>query len=120
MNKEEFIDWIKTLGFTETWQTYNGEWSMYTETGIIPNNGFIFSGKVSFSFDDEKESVGVHYSKMTPTNSFGSNLGYFPLKDIGEFEKFMIVTVLSQHFDEIPSTFKSYLRDEKIKNILGE
>jgi hypothetical protein len=52
--------------------------------------------------------------------SYGSNLGHFPLADIGYLEKSIILTVLLKHFDEIPIGFKKYLRDEKIKNILRD
>lgn len=29
MNKEEFIDWIKSLGFSRTWETNDDEYSIF-------------------------------------------------------------------------------------------
>lgn len=116
MNKEEFINWITDLGFTKTWN--NSEGNEYSILIGNDNNG-IFHEKLYFII--EKFDIRLYYSNFKNGMSFGSNLGYFPIKDIGEFEKTMILSVLLKHCkDKIPPKFKKYLRDSKIKNILED
>lgn len=115
MNKDEFIVWIEELGFSKTWETYNGEYSIIINSGGMKNS--IFDPKIYITFDEDK--IGIHYAKMTSGMSFGSKIGDFPLSTIGEFEKIIIVHKLIKYFDETPNEFKEYLRDSKIKDILG-
>ncbi len=115
MNENEFIDWIKELGFSKTWETYDGEYS------IKPGGDGIFDPKIYFttSYEESEIKIGIHYAKMNGTMSYGSNIGYFNISQIGEFEKIIIVHKLIEYFDEVPIGFKKYLRDSKIKDILG-
>lgn len=123
MSKEEFIDWIESLGFKQTWQSNSDEYSIFIK---LDKNNPIVSPKLYFNFYDNE--IGIYYSNFSNnmlsngSNNimFGSNLGRFPLSSIGEFEKLLIVTKLSEYFDELPSQFKSFLRDSKIKNILRD
>jgi len=118
MTRQEFIDWIEELGFSKTWNNSEGnEYSIiFGGDKKIPG---IFSEKLYFQI--EKIDIRIYYSNFKSGMSYGSNLGHFPLKDIGEFEKTMILTVLLQHFsEEIPTEIKKYLRDSKIKNILED
>lgn len=127
MTKEEFISWITDLGFCKTWDS-ESEYSIFPGEGVeifgesafaIANSSkYIFSEKLYFTVDDL--DIRVYYSNFKNGMSYGSNLGHFPLADIGYLEKSIILTVLLKHFDEIPIGFKKYLRDEKIKNILED
>ena len=119
MTKEQFISWITDLGFCKTWDS-ESEYSIFPGEGVeIANSSkYIFSEKLYFTVDDL--DIRVYYSNFKNGMSYGSNLGHFPLADIGYLEKSIILTVLLKHFDEIPIGFKKYLRDDKIKNILRD
>ena len=117
MTKEEFISWITDLGFCKTWDS-ESEYSIFPGEGILPGYSGIFSEKLYFTVGDL--DIRVYYSNFKNGMSYGSNLGHFPLADIGYLEKSIILTVLLKHFDEIPIGFKKYLRDDKIKNILRD
>ena len=119
MTKEQFISWITDLGFCKTWDS-ESEYSIFPGEGVeIANSSkYIFSEKLYFTVDDL--DIRVYYSNFKNGMSYGSNLGHFPLADIGYLEKSIILTVLLKHFDEIPIGFKKYLRGEKIKNILRD
>lgn len=120
MTKKEFISWITDLGFIKTWNSKN-------EYSIFPGKGMqgIFSEKLYFTVEESSYYVDdfdirIYFSKFTGGMSYGSNLGYFPLSSIGEFEKDIILSVLLKNCDEIPLGIKKYLRDSKIKNILED
>ena len=66
------------------------------------------------------DEIGIYYSNFSNNMSFGSNIGRFPLSSIGDFEKLLIVTKLSEYFDELPNEFREFLRDAKLKNILRD
>ena len=116
MNKEEFIKWVESLGFTKTWETNDGEYSIFPGDPEIKIH--LFGPKVYFTIDYDE--IGIYYSDFSNNMSFGSNIGKFPLSSIGDFEKLLIVTKLSEYFAELPNGFKEFLRDSKIKNILGD
>jgi len=113
MRKGEFIKWISDLGFHRTWGDNEQEYSMF----IGEVKGFM-TPKLYFIIQELE--VRIYYSNTTSNMSYGSNLGFFPLSSIGEFERTMILSVLAKHFDKIPEEFKKYLRDSKIKNILED
>jgi len=114
MSRKEFINWIESLGFRRTWESNPDEYSMFPDGWRHTLSG----PKLYFNIDIDE--VRIYYSKFSNNVSFGSNLGRFPLSSIGEFEKILIVTKLSEYFYELPSEFKESLRDSKIKNILGD
>jgi hypothetical protein len=116
MSREEFVNWIESLGFSRTWESNPDEYSIYPEDGL-PTSTWT-PPKLYFHIDFDE--IRIYYSKFSSSMSYGSNLGRFPLSSIGDFEKLLIVTKLSEYFDELPQGFKVFLRDSKIKNILGD
>lgn len=123
MSKEEFIDWIKSLGFSRTWQSIPDEYSIYPKasesvksTGL--NNHPLSGPKVYFTIDYDE--IRIYYSNFSNNMSFGSNIGRFPLSSIGDYERLLIVNKLSEYFTELPNGFKEFLRDAKLKNILRD
>lgn len=121
MNKKEFIDWIKSLGFSRTWhhnesgETNTHEYSIFPK-GELSNP--LSSPKLYFVIDDDV--FRIYYSDFSNNMSFGSNIGRFPLSSIGDYERFLIVNKLSEYFTELPNGFKEFLRDTKLKNILRD
>lgn len=113
MTKEEFIEFIEELGFTKTWVD-SEEWS------IFPEGDGLFQPKIyiNFTFEYEKDCIRLHHSKITNFASVGSNLGFFPIESIGDFEKIIIVDILSKYCSELPYKFKKFIRDNKLNNIL--
>ena len=112
MIKEEFIDWIINLGFSSYKFINSGEYVIQSKE--------LFGPKLYFTVDDF--DVRLYFFNFTGDVSFGSNLGYFKLNSIGDYERQLIlekcINILSKYFDEVPQTFKKNLRDSKIENIL--
>jgi hypothetical protein len=124
MRRDQFIKWIKDLGFSKTWN--NSEGREYSILIGNENNNItgIFHEKIYFIVEDF--DIRLYYSNfkslhLSASVSYVSNLGHFGLKDIGNFEKSILLSVIIKHFKEdIPPEIRSYLRDSKIKNILED
>jgi len=114
MIKEEFIDWIKNLGFSRYIFLSGDEYVIQSRE--------LFGPKLYFTVDDF--DVRLYFSNFTGDMSFGLNLSHFKLNSIGDNERQIIlekcIGVLYKYFDEVQKTFKKNLRDSKIKNILGD
>lgn len=116
MSKEEFIDWIKSLGFSRTWETNDSEYSIFPGDNNVSTH--LLGPKVYFTIDYDE--IRIYYSNFSNNMSFGSNIGRFPLSSIGDYERLLIVNKLSEYFTELPNGFKEFLRDAKLKNILRD
>ena len=114
MNREKFIKFIEELGFTKTWKD-SDEWS------IFPDGHGLFQPKISisFTFENEEDCIRLYHSKVTNSVSMGSNLGFFPIKSIGDFERLIIVETLSKYHPVIDNKFKEIVRDNKLNQILN-
>ena len=113
MTKEEFIKFIEELGFTRTWDE-SEEWS------IFPEGNGLFQPKIyiKFTVEYDKDCIRLYHSKITNSVSMGSNLGFFPIESIGDFEKIIIVDSLSKYCSELTIKFKKIIRDNKLNSIL--
>jgi hypothetical protein len=113
MNKEDFIKLIEELGFTKTWDESN-EWS------IFPDGHGLFQPKISINFtvENEEDCIRLYHSKVTNSVSMGSNLGFFPIESIGDFERLIIFETLSEYCPEIGDKFRSIIRDNRLDQIL--
>jgi len=114
MTKENFIYFIEDLGFNKT-SNYrnNGSWeSVYS---IFPDGLGLFQpkGYISFIFEGGQDCIRLYYNK-----EYSGDLGFFPIRDIGDFEKIIIVETFSKYFNIIPQGFKEFIRDIKISQIL--
>ena len=118
MNKEEFINWLESLGFRKTWESSSNEYSIFPVSTRIPQTGGLFGPKLFFTIDGDITTL--HYSNTNGSVSFGSNFGKFPIEQIGDFEKYIILSKLSEFFDEIPPSFRQCLRELSLKNILED
>ena len=110
MMRDEFINWLKSLGFSKAGDEY------------LIRNRELFGPKLYFTVDDF--DIRLYFSNFTDSMSFGSILGHFKLNSIDDNERQVIlekcIDVLFNYFDEVPYTFKKNLRDSKIKNILRD
>ena len=57
MNKEEFIDWIKSLGFSRTWETHDGEYSIFPGDNDVRTH--LLGPKVYFTIDYDE--IRIYY-----------------------------------------------------------
>jgi hypothetical protein len=120
MTKEEFIDFIKELGFTQTWHTNPNLFSMGTDMFGQPNKNLVYD-QLNLHFDDKHELVQLSLSQMSSHLVSGKNFGNFSLKTFGDKNDIQLeifISFIKGSFKEVPKNITQYIRDNKIKNIL--
>ena len=122
MTKEEFISFIKDLGFTQTWGNDENGYSLATDVVGNPNqNAMAFADQLKISFDDERRLVQLSLSQMSTHMMAGKNFGSFSLKTFGDDNDFQLEIFLSfikGAFKKPPNNIIQYMRDKKIMDIL--
>jgi len=122
MTKEQFIEFIKELGFINTWQSIDDKYHMETDIVGQPNqNGMAFVDQLKISFDDERACAQLSLSQMSSHMMAGKNFGSFSLKTFGDDNDFQLEIFLSfikGSFKNPPSNIIQYMRDRKIMDIL--
>jgi hypothetical protein len=120
MTKEEFIDFIKELGFINTWQSIDDKYHMETDIVGQPNqNSMAFVDQLKINIIDD--IVQLSLSQMSSHITAGKNFGNFSLKTFGDKNDFQLEIFLSfikGAFKNPPKNIIQYMRDRKIKNIL--
>jgi|LauGreDrversion4_2_1035121.scaffolds.fasta_scaffold1004376_1 hypothetical protein len=132
MTKEEFILFIKILGFNQTWST-DDKFSMSTDviqgspSGVVNLSKGSVTGSSVWNFYDElkiivgDENFQLNLSSVNSGMVSGKNFGQFSLKTFGDKNDFQLEIFLSfilGSFNEKPSHILQFVRDMKIKNIL--
>ena len=122
MTKEEFIEFIKELGFTQTWGNNPNSFSLTTDVIGNPNqNAMAFADQLKVSIDDERGLVQLSLSQMSSHMMAGKNFGNFSLKTFGDDNDFQLEIFLSfikGSFKKTPNNIIQYMRDKKITDIL--
>ena len=122
MTKEEFIEFIKELGFVNTWQSIDDKYSMPTDVVGNPNqNAMAFADQLKISFDDEKGLAQLSLSQMSTHMTAGKNFGSFYLVtfgDDGDFQLEIFLSFIKGSFKNTPKNIIQYMRDKKISDIL--
>jgi hypothetical protein len=122
MTKEDFISFIKELGFTQTWQSFKDSFSLATDVIGNPNqNAMAFADQLKISFDDERGLVQLSLSQVSSHMMAGKNFGSFSLKTFGDDNDFQLEIFLSfikGAFKKPPNNIIQYMRDKKIRDIL--
>ena len=122
MTKEDFILFIKELGFTQTWGSNSNSFSLATDFfGKSNQNAMAFADQLKISFDDERELVQLSLSQMSSHMMAGKNFGNFSLKTFGDDNDFQLEIFLSfvkGAFKKPPNNIIQYMRDTKIRDIL--
>lgn len=120
MTKEEFIDFIKELGFTQTWSSKPNLFSMPTDVVGLPNQNYMaFSDQLKIHLNDDL--IHLSLQQMSSHMMTGKNFGNFSLKTFGDKNNLQLEIFFSfilGSFNEKPSKIIQYMRDRKIKNIL--
>jgi len=122
MTKEEFIQFIKKLGFTQTWGNNKNGYSLATDVVGNPNqNAMAFADQLKISLDDERGLVQLSLSQMSSHRMSGKNFGNFSLKTFGDDKDLQLEIFLSfvkGAFKKPPNIIIQYMRDKKIRDIL--
>jgi hypothetical protein len=124
MTKEEFIEFIKELGFQQNYQSDGSgplnSFSMVTDT-TSQKYSPAYLDKLQISINDENGLVQLSLSQMGSHVMVGKNFGQFSLKTFGDKNDFQLEIFLSfilGSFNEKPSHILQFMRDKKIENIL--
>ena len=122
MTKEEFISFIKDLGFTQTWGSDSNGFSLATDVVGNPNqNAMAFADQLKISLDDKRGLVQLSLSQMSTHMMAGKNFGNFQLSTFGNDDDFQLEIFLSfvkGAFKNPPKNIIQYMRDKKIRDIL--
>jgi uncharacterized protein len=121
MTKEEFIFFIKELGFTKTWTTDKNRYSLATDViGNSNQNAMVFTDQLKTSMDDERV-VQLSLSQMSTHMISGKNFGNFQLSTFGndgDFQLEIFLSFIKGAFKNPPKNIIQYMRDKKIRDIL--
>jgi len=134
MTKEEFILFIKILGFNQTWYS-DSEFNMSTDViqgspsgflGVNLSKGSVTGSGVCNLHDElniiiDDENFQLSLSSVNSGMFSGKNFGQFSLKAFGDKYDFQLEIFLSfilKSFKEKPKHILQFMRDMKIKNIL--
>ncbi len=124
MKSQEFIEFIKELGFQQTWGSNSNSFSLSTDVVGKPNQNYMaFHDQLNIHIDDDKELIQLSLSQMSSHMTSGKNFGYFSLKTFGEKNDLQLELFLSfilGSFNQRPKHIIQLMRDKKIKNILKE
>jgi hypothetical protein len=122
VTKEEFISFIKDLGFTQTWGNDENGYSLATDVVGNPNqNAMAFADQLKISFNDERRLVQLSLSQMSTHMMSGKNFGSFSLKTFGDDNDFQLeifMSFIKGAFKKPPNNIIQYMRDKKIMDIL--
>jgi hypothetical protein len=120
MTKKEFIEFIKELGFTQTWTTKLNHYTLPTDRASI---NMAYPNQLSISISDGfiPNLIQLSLSKMSSNMMAAENFGNFSLNKFGDKNDFQLELFLSfilGSFNEKPSNIIQYMRDRKIEKIL--
>lgn len=122
MTKEEFIEFIKDLGFTQTWGIDSKSFSLATDVIGNPNqNAMAFADQLKISIDDKRGLVQLSLSQMSTHMMAGKNFGNFQLSTFGndgDFQLEIFMSFIKGAFKKTPKSIIQYMRDKKIRDIL--
>ena len=122
MTKEEFIEFIKDLGFTQTWTTGPNHYTLATDVIGNPNQNLMaFADQLKISFDDEYGIAQLSLSQMSTHMMVGKNFGNFQLSTFGndgDFQLEIFLSFIKGAFKNPPKNIIQYMRDKKIMDIL--
>jgi hypothetical protein len=122
MIKEEFIDFIKDLGFTQTWGSDSNGYSLATDVVGNPNQNLMaFADQLKITLDDEYGIAQLSLSQMSTHMTAGKSFGNFSLKtfgDKGDFQLEIFLSFIKGAFKNPPKNIIQYMRDKKIMDIL--
>ncbi len=125
MTTDKFIEFIKELGFQQTWGIDSKSFTLSTDNFSKPNNNMMpFADQLKVSIIDEYDDlVQLSLSQMSSHMMSGKSFGSFNLKtfgDNGDFQQQLFISFILGSFNNPPNQILQYMRDKKIKNILQQ
>jgi hypothetical protein len=122
VTKEDFIEFIKDLGFAQTWGVDSKSFSLITDVVGNPNqNSMAFADELKISIDDKRGLVQLSLSQMSTHMMAGKNFGNFQLSSFGndgDFQLEIFMSFIKGAFKKPPKNIIQYIRDRKIRDIL--
>ena len=123
MIKEDFITFIKQLGFDQTWKSNPNYYILSTDNiGIgLSNNQPSRFDTLGVTLNDEYGLAQLALSQMSSNMTTGKNFGNFSLKTFGDENDFQLeifMSFIKGSFKNPPKNIIQYMRDKKIRNIL--
>jgi hypothetical protein len=122
VTKEDFIEFIKDLGFAQTWGADSKSFSLITDVVGNPNqNAMAFADELKISIDDKRGLVQLSLSQMSTHMMAGKNFGNFQLSTFGndgDFQLEIFMSFIKGAFKKPPKNIIQYIRDRKIRDIL--
>ena len=122
MTKEDFIEFIKELGFNQTWGDNSNSFTLATDIVGHPNQNYMaFVDQLKITLDDEYGIAQLSLSQMSTHMMAGKSFGNFSLKTFGDDNDFQVEIFMSfilGSFNKKPNHIVQFIRDRKIKNIL--
>lgn len=122
MTKEDFIEFIKELGFNQTWGDNSNSFTLATDIVGHPNQNYMaFADQLKITLDDEYGIAQLSLSQMSTHMMAGKSFGNFSLKTFGDDNDFQVEIFMSfilGSFNKKPNHIVQFIRDRKIKNIL--
>jgi hypothetical protein len=122
MTKEEFIEFIKDLEFTQTWATGPNHYTLSTDVVGNPNQNLMaFADQLKITLDDERGIAQLSLSQMSTHMMAGKNFGNFQLSTFGNDDDFQLeifMSFIKGAFKNPPKNIVQYMRDKKIRDIL--
>jgi len=119
MTKEKFIEFIIDLGFCS--ESNNNYYSLLTDVRTMSHTSF--PDLLNITLNDEYRIAQLSLSHMDLNIISGKNFGNFSLKTFGnevDFQLELFLSFISGSFNKVPDSITKYMRDKRIKDILGE
>lgn len=123
MTKEKFVEFIKELGFTQTWGFDSNSFILKTDIVDVNSKFVDYYDELSIIISDEHQLVQLSLSQISTHITAGKKFGNFSLKTFGDSDDFQLEIFLSfikGSFNIVPDNIIKYMRDKKIKNILQQ
>ncbi len=129
MTKEKFIEFIKDLGFSQTWGSNSNSFSLFTDVNNLINSKYsnhqitMVFNQLNIHIDKNVELIQLSSSQISGHMTSGKNFGNFSLKTFGnegDFQLELFLSFISGSFNKVPDSIIKYMRDKRIKDILGE
>jgi hypothetical protein len=124
MTKDRFIEFIKDLGFQQTWGVDSKSFTLSTDVFGLPNSYYSsFADQLKITVSDELGLAQLSLSQMSSNMVAGKNFGNFSLKTFGEdndFQMELFMSFIRGSFKKVPDNIIQFMRDKKIKNILQQ
>jgi len=124
MTNEDFIEFIKELGFSQTWGVDSLGFSLSTDIVGKPNSNYIaFSDQLKVIIDSRlgDDFFQLSLSQMSSHMMVGKNFGRFSLKTFGDKDDLQMeifFSFIKGSFNKVPDNIIQYMRDKKITDIL--